>query len=94
MFAPVEAEPPNVGLDGVDIDLFLTGRVGVVEAQIAAPAGLGGDAEIETDGFGMADVEIAVGLGRETGDHARDPPGLQIVLDDVADEIANALEQV
>ncbi len=32
VFAPVEAEPVHIGLDGVDIFLFFLGRVGVVEA--------------------------------------------------------------
>ena len=35
---PVEAEPAHVALDGVDILLLFLGRIGVVEAQVAAPA--------------------------------------------------------
>ena len=69
--APVEAEPADVLLDGVDVlDVFLD-RVGVVEAQVAAAAELGGDAEVEADGLGVADVQVAVGLGRKAGDDAR-----------------------
>ena len=37
---PVEAQPAHVALDGVDVLLLLLGRVGVVEAQIAAAAEL------------------------------------------------------
>ncbi len=88
MLAPVEAEPAHVALDGVDIFLLLLGRVGVVEAQIAAAAELFREAEIEADRFGVADMEIAVGLGREAGDHGLAAPGVEIGLDDVADEIA------
>ena len=40
MRAPVEAEPAHVALDRVDIFLLFLGRVGVVEAQMAAPAEL------------------------------------------------------
>ena len=68
MIAPVEAEPAHVGLDGVDIELFFLQRVGVVEAQVAAPAELRGDAEIQADRLGVADMQIAVRLGREAGD--------------------------
>ena len=38
--APIEAEPAHVALDRVDVFLLLPGRVGVVEAQVAAAAKL------------------------------------------------------
>ena len=50
-------------------DLFLA-RVGVVEAQVAQAAELLGDAEVQADRLGVADVQIAVRLGREAGVHA------------------------
>ena len=46
--------------------LFL-GRVGVVEAQVALAAELVGEAEVQADGLGVADVQVAVGLGRKAG---------------------------
>ncbi len=85
---PVEAEPAHIALDGVDIFLFLPGRIGIVEAQVAAPAEFGGDAEIEADRLGVPDMQIAVGFRREAGDHIAVPARLQIGGDDVADEIA------
>ncbi len=88
MTAPVEAEPAHVALDGVDIFLLFLGRIGVVEAQVAAPAELLGDAEVEADRFGVADMEVAVGLGRKAGDDLADAAGVEVGLDDVADEIA------
>ena len=69
VLAPIEAEPAHVALDGVDIFLLLLGRIGVVEAQVTAAAELLGHAEIEADGLGVADVQIAVRLGREARDH-------------------------
>ena len=87
MLAPIEAEPAHVALDGVDIFLLFLGRVGVVEAQMAAAAEFLGDAEIEADRLGVADMQIAVRLGREAGDHRLVPPGRQIGAHDVADEI-------
>ncbi len=66
---PVEAQPPHVVLDRVDVlDVFLD-RIGVVEAEIAASAELLGDAEVETDRLGVPDVQVAVGLGRKARDH-------------------------
>ena len=62
--------------------------VGVVEAQVALAAELGGQAEVQADGLGVADVQVAVRLGRKARVHA--PAvlvGLQVLEDDVADEM-------
>ncbi len=63
---PVEAEPVDVFLDGVDILHILLDRIGIVEAQVASAAKLLGHTEIHAYGLGMADMEVSVGLGRET----------------------------
>ena len=60
---PVEAQPADVFLDGVDVLLLFFLGIGVVEAQVGLAAELVGETEIEADGLGVADVEIAVGLG-------------------------------
>ena len=84
---PVEPEPANVGLDRVDEVLLLFQRIRVVEAQVAAPAELLGDAEIQADRHRMPDMQVAVRLGRE----ARDDLGVlatrEVLRDDRADEI-------
>ena len=85
---PIEAQPADVLHDRVDVlDVFFAG-VGVVEPQVAQAAELLGDAEVQADRLGVADVQIAVGLGRETGIH---PPavfaGAIVLLDDRADEV-------
>ena len=48
--------------------IFL-GRVCVVETKVTYTAVFFCDAEIKANSFGMADVKIAVGLGRETRLH-------------------------
>ena len=50
------------------LDFFL-GRIGVVEAKVAGPLVLGGDAEVQADGLGMADVKVPVRLGRKPRGH-------------------------
>ena len=88
---PFVAEPAHIGLDGIDVFLLFLGRIGVVEAQIAAASKLLRDAEIERDRLGVADMQIAVRLRREPG---HDLPVLargEIGLDDVADEVAPCL---
>ena len=41
--------------------------VGVVEAQVAHASVGGRDAEVQANGLGVADVQVAVGFGREAG---------------------------
>src|SRR5436190_13238278 len=55
---------------------------------MAAAAELFGDAEIERDGLGVADVQVAVRLWREPGHDLRVPLRGDIGGDDVADEVA------
>jgi hypothetical protein len=61
--APVIAQPADVFLDGVDIFLLFLDRIGVVEAQVAAAAEFLGDAEVQPDRLGVADMQVAVRLG-------------------------------
>jgi hypothetical protein len=55
---------------------------------MAAAAEFPGGAEIERDRLGMADMQIAVGLGRKARDDPGMPSGVKIGLHDVANEIA------
>ena len=81
-----EAEPGEVGDDAVDVARVLGVGVGVVEAQVADTAELGGDAEVDRDRLGMADVQVAVRLRREPGLH---PPAEGALLDVGAHQVAN-----
>src|SRR4029453_387576 len=54
---------------------------------MAAAPELLGNAEVETDRFGMADVQIAVGFGREARHDRLLPASLEVGLDNVANEI-------
>ncbi len=85
---PVETEPADVFLDRIDVlDLFL-GRVGVVHAQVAAALILQREAEVEADGLGVADVQVAVRLRRETRDDLGVLTGREVGVDDLLDEVA------
>src|ERR1017187_7706916 len=91
MLAPIEAEPAHVALDGIDIFLLLLGGVGIVESQMTAAAEFLRNAEIQADRLGMADMEVSVRLRGKSGDDLFDAPGVEIGLDDVADEVAAGL---
>ncbi len=79
-------------MNGVDVLLLFFFGIGVVEAEIGFPAEFGGKTEIQTDGFGVADVEVAVGLGRKAGlnDCVAVFFGVDVFGDDVAEEIGGA----
>jgi hypothetical protein len=85
---PLEPQPPNVLLDRIDILDVLFRGVGVVEAEVAGAAELCCDAKVEADGFGVADVQVAVRLGGKPRGHtAAMFPGSDVVGDDRPDEI-------
>ena len=67
--SPVKAQPVDVLLDRVDKLGVLLGGVGVVHAEVAQAAEVLGRAEVDRQGLAVADVQIAVRLGRETGVH-------------------------
>src|SRR5690606_27949802 len=84
---PLEAQPAHVVLDRLhELRVFLF-RIGVVEAQVTQPAELLGDAEVQADRLGVADVQVAVGLGRKAGPDRGMLPAGQVVADDLADEV-------
>src|SRR5262249_28063623 len=88
VLAPVVAEPAHGVDDRVDVLLALLRRVGVVEPEVAAAAELAGQAEVDRDRLGVANMEIAVGLGREARDHvAAETPAGVVLQDDVPDEV-------
>src|SRR5439155_13910645 len=66
-------------------------RIGIVEAQMAFSGKFLRDAEVERDRLGVADVQIAVRLRREAGDDQAVLLGVEIGLDDVANEVAPRL---
>ena len=78
-------------LDGVDVFLALAQRIGVVVAQVGPAVELPRDAEVQTDGLGVADVQVAVRLRREPRDDGLAGSRAQIVADALADEVPKIL---
>ena len=63
--AEIAAQPFHILDDRIDVlCLFLRG-IGVVEAQVALAAELLGEAEVEHDALGVADVQVAIGFRRK-----------------------------
>src|SRR5213596_1986291 len=87
MVGPTADEPIHVLENRIDIlDLFLR-RVRIVVAEIARAAEFASDAEVQADGFRVADVQVAVRLRREAGVNLRIFLLGDVMLDDVAKEI-------
>ena len=64
--APLEAQPGDIVQDVLHILGILLRGVGIVEAQVADAIVLFCYTEVHADGLGMANVQVAVGLWRET----------------------------
>ncbi|MCY1411808.1 hypothetical protein D3C76_1052010 [compost metagenome] len=84
---PVETQPLDIALDGVDVFLVFLGRVGVIETQMTDTAEFLGQAEVHADRLGVTDVQVAVGLRRKTGDDAAVLARVQVSLHDRAQEV-------
>ena len=75
----METEPLDVFFNGVDVFVVFFFGVGVVETQVAQAVVNIRQTEVQADGFGVTDVQVAVGFGREAG--------LDGFVDDGADEM-------
>ncbi|BAF61048.1 hypothetical protein PTH_2866 [Pelotomaculum thermopropionicum SI] len=85
---PIKPEPFYILLDRLHIFLVFFGRVGIVEPQVAQPAVLSGEAEIEADRFGMPDMQVAVGFRGKPGmDAAAVFVCLHVFVNNVLNEI-------
>jgi hypothetical protein len=78
----------HVLLDGFHIFHLFLGGISIIKTKIAEALELVRQSEIETDGFGVADMKIAVGFGRKTG---MDPAlvffSFQVLQDNFFDEM-------
>ena len=85
---PLKTEPVDVFLDGINKFLTLLGRIGVIEAQVTETLVFLRQGEIEANGFGVPDMQIAVWLWRKPGVHATAMlPGLEVLVDHMANEV-------
>ena len=62
--------------------------IGVVETQMTASTKLLGNAKIQADRFGVADMQIAVRFGREARNNTFDATRIEVGFNDVANEVA------
>ena len=65
MRIPIEAQPLDRIQNGVDVFSVFFFGVGVVKAHVAHAAVVASQTEIQTDAFGVAHMQVAVGLRRK-----------------------------
>ena len=88
---PIETQPLHVFDNRIDILRLFLRRVRIIEPQIALAAELLRQPKIQADRFGMANMQIPIGLGRKARMHpAAVLAGGQILHDDLADKVRRA----
>ena len=88
VIAPVKAQPVHCIENGIHIFRIFLSRVGVVKAHMAHAIKVARNAEVEANGFGMPNMQVAIGLGRKTRGHTVAVFGLcQIFSDNIADKV-------
>ena len=88
MLAPIETQPRHAVANRIDIFLRFLFRIGIVETQVTQTTVIMRNTEIQANALGVADVQIAIGLGRETRFHTSVPfSGTIIFVDNIADKI-------
>ena len=86
------AQPLNILLDRFHIFVVFLLRVGIVHAEVADAAELLRHSEVQGDGFGVSDVQVAVGFRRETRLKATAVlAGSEIIFHDLLDKVERFL---
>ena len=83
----METQPLDVFFDGVDVFVVFFFRVGIVKTQVAQAIVNISQTEVQADGFGVTDVQIAIRLGRETGLDGCMFTAFEVFFDNGADEM-------
>ena len=84
---PLESQPLDVLFDCVHIFGVLLRRIGVVVAEVGLSVIFLGKAEVYAETLGVAEVQIAVRLRRETGEYAVILAAGKVRFDDFFEEI-------
>ena len=66
MSIPIETQPCHGIQNRVDVFGVFFFRIGIVKAHVADASIITRQAKVQANAFGMADVQIAIGLGRKT----------------------------
>ena len=83
----METEPLNIFFDGVDVFVVFFFRVCIIKTEVAQTIINISQTEVQADRFGVADVQITVRLGRETGLDGCMFTAFEVFIDDGADKV-------
>ena len=86
-----KAQPSDVALDRLGVVGRLLRGVRIIEAKVAAPPEDLGHAEVQTDGFGVPKMQVAIGFRGKASDHGAPVLTLSLVLPDaLGNEVVGA----
>ena len=85
--SPVKPQPTNIVLDRCDVFLAFLAGIRIVKTQVGPPVRLCGHTKIEADRHHMTDMEVAVRLRGKARHYLVVFPGLQVVVDNLADKV-------
>ena len=83
----METKPLDVFFDGVNVFVVFFFGVGVVKTQVTQAVVNIRQTEVQADGFGVSDVQVAVGFWRETGLDGIVFAAFEVFFDEGADEV-------
>ena len=89
--SPLESQPLDVIFDALDILCIFLDGVGIVETEVTDTTVFLGQTEVDGNGLGMSDVQVAIGLWWEAGLHSAAVLTFCQVIDDFLLNEANAL---
>ena len=87
---PLKSEPGNIILNRVHILLTLLLGICVIEAEITQARIFRRHGKVETDGFGMTDMEIAIRLRRKSSVHA---PSMLVLFEILSNLVADKVRR-
>ena len=86
---PLETQPANIIHNGLGKILAFLEGVGIIKAQIGRAAKFSCNAKVQANGLGVTDMQMAIGLRRETGNNPVVFPGFEVTFNDIAYKIAD-----
>ncbi|OPZ07810.1 MAG: hypothetical protein BWZ07_03255 [Alphaproteobacteria bacterium ADurb.BinA280] len=91
MLVPGESQPDHIIANRLNELRIFAGWVGVIETQVAGAGEIAGNAEIQADALGMAQVQVSIGFGWKARAHLSAMLAAGLVSQhDLADEIGRS----
>ena len=88
-FIPLKTQPANITHDSLGKILAFLERVGVIKTQVGGAAKLTSETKVQTNGFGMSNMQMTIGLRRKACDNFFMFTRLKVTYDNVSYKVAD-----